>query len=497
MSALTPLDGRYAHKNAQIAFLMNEEALMRSRLRVEIRWLQTLLAPNGMSSWRAAFPPTTPLVLARLDNILRAFDSTAARCVKRIESVVKHDVKAVEYFLVEEMRKDEHLRPYVSLVHLGCTSEDINNIAYATMIQHVLKEIVLPDMNAMEGRLKVMAGTTVDAEMLSLTHGQPASPSTMGKELGVFLHRLNSAGRACARVRILGKFNGAVGTHAALDVADPSSDWQAITAQFVSSFNICVNPMTTQIESHDWIAELCHALMRYNAISIGLCRDMWGYIARGYFSQQVLPAEVGSSTMPHRTNPIFFENAEGNFGLANALLSHMAEKLPVSRFQRDLTDSTVLRSVGSALGYTSVAMQSVAEGLDRVMPDTARMSADVTGRYELLAEAVQTALRVHGHPHAYELLKTATRGCGAMTREQMHAVIDKAGLSIDATAELKALTPNSYTGKAKQLAIAAIAAYTPHVAVCPAEGVTECAPRQVFGAFASDDTETASSRNGV
>ncbi len=400
LTSVSPLDGRYADLVAPLAPYFSEHALIKARLDHEVAWLKFLLSetPDG-------FPAVTTRGRQALDLVVAQFCPAQAARVKAMEQRTKHDVKAVEYYLCEEMDKDHELRALRSMVHFGCTSEDINNLAYAGLVQAALRDVILPDMTALRRELLHMAALTARMPMLSLTHGQPASPTTLGKEMANYAHRLGGRARGVADVRITGKFNGAVGTYSAWRTAVPHVDWQHLTTKFIHSRGLHPNLYTTQIEPHDWLAELCHALMRHNTVLLGLNRDLWGYVSRGYFHQHVVATEVGSSTMPHKTNPISFENSEGNLGVANALLGHLADKLPVSRFQRDLSDSTALRNLGVALGHCRLAYVSTRQGLARLSPNAWAMQVDLDDRYELLAEAVQTVLRLHGDHEAYEKLK--------------------------------------------------------------------------------------------
>jgi adenylosuccinate lyase len=382
-----------------------------------------------------------------LERIAAEFGEADARRVKEIERTTNHDVKAIEYFLRERIAHHPELARAAEFVHFGCTSEDVNNLAYALMLRDVRDDVLLPELDGVIMGLRALAERFADHAMLARTHGQPASPTTLGKELAVFVERLVRQRRQIAAVQILGKWNGAVGNYNAWLVACPDVDWEGVARGFVEELGLAWNPCTTQIEPHDWIAELGDALARANRVLIDFARDAWGYVSLGYFRQRAAPGEVGSSTMPHKVNPIDFENAEGNLGVANALLHHLADKLPVSRWQRDLTDSTVLRNVGSAAGHCLVAYQSLRRGLGKLEVDRARLAEDLDASWEVLAEAVQTVLRRHGVPDAYERLKELTRG-KRVDRAGLLRFI--AGLPLpDAEKErLAALTPSAYVGNA-------------------------------------------------
>jgi adenylosuccinate lyase len=447
LHALSPLDGRYAEKCADLAALFSEAALVRRRVRVEAAWLRQL-AQSGALPVLARMP--APLH-ACLDALERGMDEAGLARVKALEGETNHDVKAVEYYVREQLATAGATAAQLELVHFGCTSEDVNNLAYALMLAEAREAILLPAIAAVRDHLAALGARHARLPMLSRTHGQAASPTTLGKEMANFAARLTRAADALLRVGILGKFNGAVGNFNAHVAALPSVDWRAESRRLVEGFGLVPNEHTTQIEPHDWIAEYCDALARANTILVDLCRDVWGYVSIGYFTQHAVAGEVGSSTMPHKVNPIAFENAEGNAGLANAMLRHFSEKLPVSRWQRDLSDSTVLRNLGVALGHSLLGWRSAHAGLQRIEPDAARIAADLDGHWEVLAEAIQTALRAHGVAGGYEKLKEFTRGRDVGPAE-LRAFVATLGLPEDARRRLEDLTPASYTGLAEALA---------------------------------------------
>jgi len=448
LTALSPLDGRYAKHVDPLRPIFSEYGLIRHRLLVEIRWLQALAAHPEIPE----VPPLSPRAQALLERLLADFGPEEARRVKTIEGSTNHDVKAVEYFLKERIGSDPELAAVAEFIHFGCTSEDINNLAYALMLGEARSQLLLPDLDRLIDQLSELARREAATAMLSRTHGQPASPTTLGKELANVVHRLRRQRMQLAAVPLLGKINGAVGNYNAHLVAYPALDWQALAQDFVTEgLGLSWNPYTTQIEPHDWLAELFDALARSNTVLIDLARDIWGYIALGYFRQRLVTGEVGSSTMPHKVNPIDFENAEGNLGLANALLEHLARKLPVSRWQRDLSDSTALRSVGSALGHVAVALAALRRGLSKLEVSRERIAADLEDNWEVLAEAVQTVMRRYGVEQPYERLKALTRG-QRVEPEGLRAFIASLGLPAEAEHRLLALTPSSYTGNASEQA---------------------------------------------
>jgi adenylosuccinate lyase len=447
LSALSPVDGRYAAKLAQLRELASEAGLIRQRVRIEALWYLHLARIEGLSIPAGIAKP----VRAELERLAGGAREGEADAVKTIETRINHDVKAVEYYAREQLQRAGASAAQLEYVHFACTSEDINNLAYALMLREARERVLLPAMTELIERLRALAHEHAAAAMLARTHGQAATPTTVGKEMANFAVRLERQRSGFAAVRIAGKFNGAVGNFNAHLAAFPAIDWRAESRRFVEALGLEPNLHTTQIEPHDWIAEYCDALARFDTVLIGLCRDFWGYISLGYFRQRVVADEVGSSTMPHKVNPIDFENAEGNLGVANALLRHFAEKLPISRWQRDLTDSTVLRNVGVALGHVTLALSALQRGLTRIDVDARRLAEDFDGAWEVLAEAVQTVLRAHGVPNGYELLKDFTRG-QPVNRERLHAFIATLNLPPDARQRLLALTPATYLGTAAQLA---------------------------------------------
>ncbi len=446
LDALSPVDGRYRAATAPLRALLSEAGLIEERIRIEALWLLQLAA---------ALPqlPGTRLadaVRQRAGQLAETSDPSAAAQVKRIEARINHDVKAVEYYVREQLAAAGASDATLELVHFGCTSEDINNLAYARLLR-AARVAMLPVLEARIGELKQLAHRFADYTMPARTHGQPASPTTLGKEMANFAARLQRVRHRWTAVDILGKWNGAVGNFNAHVAALDAADWPAIAQAFVSSLGLQYNPWSTQIEPHDWIGEYCDALAATNVVCIDLCRDLWGYVSLGYLRQRPLAGEVGSSTMPHKVNPIDFENAEGNCGIANALLRHFADKLPVSRWQRDLTDSTVLRNLGVALGHTLIAWSALGRGLGKVEPDRARMAADLDGAWEVLAEAVQTVLRAAGVPGGYERLKELTRG-RAVDAAAFAAFVEALPLAAADKARLRKLKPADYTGLAAELA---------------------------------------------
>ncbi|HEY0766925.1 MAG TPA: adenylosuccinate lyase [Steroidobacteraceae bacterium] len=446
LDALSPVDGRYRAATAPLRALLSEGALIRERIRVEAQWLLHLSAAVPQLPG-AQF---TPAVRERARQLASGPEASAAAAVKAIEARINHDVKAVEYYVREQLAAAGAADETLELVHFGCTSEDINNLSYARLLR-AARETLLGTINERTVELTELAHRYADTAMPARTHGQPASPTTLGKELANFAARLRRAQRRWAAVSILGKWNGAVGNFNAHTVALPTVDWPAVSQAFVASLSLEYNPWTTQIEPHDWIAEYCDGLAGANVVLIDLSRDLWGYISLGYLRQRAAAAEVGSSTMPHKVNPIDFENAEGNCGVANALLRHFADKLPVSRWQRDLSDSTVLRNLGVALGHTLIAWSALGRGLTKIEADGERMAADFAAAWEVLGEAVQTVLRAAGVPGGYERLKEFTRG-RAIDAATFAAFIDSLPLAPAEKARLRALTPADYTGLASQLA---------------------------------------------
>jgi adenylosuccinate lyase len=447
IDALSPLDGRYAGKLAGTREIFSEAGLMRERVRVECAWMLALAA-GPAAAQLLQLPQEARRALQALAQDPHATDVEA---IKRIESRTNHDVKAVEYWLRGELAARGALPAHLEWLHFGCTSEDINNLAYALMLRAARSRLLLPQLDGLIGILDGMAKTHAAVGMLGRTHGQTATPTTVGKELANVAARLEAQRSGLENVVLLGKMNGAVGNFNAHVVALPAVNWPAFSAAFVRSLGLESNAYTTQIEPHDGIAEYCHALMRANTVLLDLARDMWSYISLGYFKQRVIAGEVGSSTMPHKVNPIDFENAEGNLGLANAMLGHFAEKLPVSRLQRDLTDSTVLRNVGVAVGHSVLAFTSLLAGLNKLDLDPARVAEDLDRAWEVLAEAVQTVMRAHGIPDAYEQLKAYTRG-RPMDEKTMRAFVQALALPAEDKQRLLNLTPALYVGLAPVLA---------------------------------------------
>ena len=448
IDALSPLDGRYAGKLSAVRRIFSEAGLMRERVRVECAWFLRLAAGPAARAL-AGLPAGAKDLLAALSKDPAA---THVAAIKEIESRTNHDVKAVEYWLRGELQNRGATPAQLEWMHFGATSEDINNLAYALMLQSARSTLLLPKLRALQDSLDALAARHAGVAMLARTHGQTASPTTLGKEFANVAARLETQRGAIERVAILGKMNGAVGNFNALVAALPQVDWPAFSAAFVESLGLASNPYTTQIEPHDWIAEYCHALMRANTVLLDFARDMWSYISLGYFTQRLKPGEVGSSTMPHKVNPIDFENAEGNFGLANALLGHFADKLPVSRMQRDLTDSTVLRNVGVAIGHSVLSFRSLAAGLEKIELNQARLAEDLDRAWEVLSEAVQTVMRAHGIPDAYERLKSFTRG-RPMDERAMREFIASVALPAEEKQRLMELTPGTYVGLAPRLAL--------------------------------------------
>jgi adenylosuccinate lyase len=447
LTALSPLDGRYAAKVGSLRPIFSEFGLMHRRVHVEIHWLLALAAHPGIVEL-PAFPAEA---VTRLLAIADDFSAEDGERIKAIEATTNHDVKAVEYFIKEKIGNDPTLAQAKEFVHFACTSEDINNLAYSLMLRDARESVLLPALDQVIATLRALAHEHAGLSLLSRTHGQTASPSTMGKEVANVVARLERQRRQLVAIEVPGKINGAVGNYNAHVISYPGVDWPALAAGFVDGLGLVFNPYTTQIEPHDGIAEFADVLRRINIILIDLARDVWGYISLGYFRQALKAGEVGSSTMPHKVNPIDFENAEGNFGLANALLGHFAEKLPISRWQRDLTDSTVLRALGTAFGHSLVALESLMKGLGKLNVNAERIAADLDASWEVLAEAVQTVMRRFGLPEPYEQLKALTRGQG-ITKDSMRAFIDGLDLPADAKKALTELTPASYIGLADKLA---------------------------------------------
>jgi adenylosuccinate lyase len=448
LTALSPLDGRYGSKTTPLRDFFSEYALIKYRVIVEIEWLKALAAEPAI----AEVPAFSESAIALLDGIADTFSVADAERVKAIEATTNHDVKAVEYFLKEKTKSNTEIDAVSEFIHFACTSEDINNLSHALMLKGARDAVLLPALEKVIVRLTDLAHEFADLPMLSRTHGQPASPTTVGKELANVVYRLRRTWDAIGATELLGKINGAVGNYNAHLSAYPDLDWETFAREFVMHLGLTFNPYTIQIEPHDAMAELYDAIARTNTILIDLNRDVWGYISVGYFKQKVKAGEVGSSTMPHKVNPIDFENSEGNLGLANAVLRHLTEKLPVSRWQRDLTDSTVLRNMGVGFGYSLLAYESCLRGLGKLEANPAALAADLDANWEVLAEPIQTVMRRYGVANPYEQLKELTRGKAGMTRETLHVFIDGLAIPDAERARLKSMTPASYTGLAAELA---------------------------------------------
>ncbi len=448
LTALSPLDGRYHSKLAGLRETFSEYALIRFRVKIEVEWLKVLAASPAIPE----VPPFSQPTLAQLNELAARFSEVDGEAVKAIEAKTNHDVKAVEYFLREKLAGNKEIAKVAEFIHFACTSEDINNLAHALMLQHARDKIILPALDHIIEKLAGLAHDLADCAMLARTHGQPASPTTMGKELVNVAHRLSRARERIIGVKLTGKFNGAVGNYNAHLAAYPGVDWEQLSRGLVEGFGLEFNAYTIQIEPHDSIAELFDACARVNTVLIDFDRDIWGYISLGYFRQKVMAGEVGSSVMPHKVNPIDFENSEGNLGLANALLKHMSEKLPISRWQRDLTDSTVLRNMGVALGHALLGYDSCLKGIGKLEADRGRMASDLDANWEVLAEPIQTVMRRYGVPGGYEKLKELTRGREGITRDAVQAFIKGLAIPDAEKKRLLALTPATYIGKAAELA---------------------------------------------
>ncbi len=446
LRALSPVDGRYADKVAGLREVLSEFGLIRFRVLVEVRWLQWLADVPAVTE----LPPMSPVMKDVLNRVVDEFSVDDAERVKAIEATTNHDVKAIEYFLRERLGSGTDAEQLGDFIHFGCTSEDINNLAYALMLRTARDEILQSHMRTLTAKLRSMSTEYADLPMMSRTHGQTASPTTVGKELANVIARLSRAREQFVKVQIRGKFNGAVGNFNAHTAAYPDADWADIGKSFVASLGVDPNELTTQIEPHDWTAEYAHALIRYNTVLLDFCRDIWGYISLGYFRQRITKDEIGSSTMPHKVNPIDFENAEGNLGLASAVLDHLALKLPLSRWQRDLTDSTVQRNFGVAIGYVVIAIQSALKGLNKLAANPDAIARDIDEAWEVLGEAIQTVMRRYGIPEPYEKLKALTRG-QAVTKELLHEFIGTLDIPDSEQKRLQSMTPSSYTGIAAAL----------------------------------------------
>ena len=447
LTAISSIDGRYGSKTSALRDIFSEHGLIKRRVQVEVRWLQALAQHEGIEE----LPELTPESMQFLDELVENHSLADSQRVKDIEATTNHDVKAVEYFLKERLGERTELTPHLEFIHFACTSEDINNLSYALMLNDAHQHVIIPALRKIEDTLAKMSAEFAEIPMMSRTHGQPASPTTLGKELANVHHRLSRQVDSLAAVNPLGKMNGAVGNYNAHISAYPEIDWPALADKFVHSLGVSWNPYTTQIEPHDWMAEAFHALIRCQTILLDLSRDIWSYISIGYFRQRTVAGEVGSSTMPHKVNPIDFENAEGNIGISTALLDHMAIKLPVSRWQRDLTDSTVQRVIGTAYAHSMVAIASLEKGLSKIDPDRAKIAADIDSSWELMAEPIQTVMRRYGVENAYEQLKELTRGKG-IDKQKLEAFVTTLNIPDSAKTALLNLAPSTYTGLAAELA---------------------------------------------
>lgn len=447
LTALSPLDGRYASKLDGLRPHFSEYGLIRNRVRVEVEWLKALAAAPELKE----VAPFSAATLAELDAVVAGFSEADGAAIKTIEARTNHDVKAMEYWLRERFAANAEVSKAAEFIHFACTSEDINNTSHALMLHEAREQAFLPAFDKVLARFRELAHQLADLPMLSRTHGQTASPTTVGKEMANIAYRLQRARKAIAAVEMTAKFNGAVGNYNAHLSAYPAFDWPAFNQQFIESLGLTFNPYTIQIEPHDSMAELFDAVARANTMLIDACRDIWMYISLGYFKQKLKEGEVGSSTMPHKVNPIDFENAEGNFGVANAVLRHFSEKLPISRMQRDLTDSTVLRNMGVAIGHSVLGLESCLRGLSKLEANPAALAADLDAAWEVLAEPIQTVMRRFGFDNPYDQLKKLTRGA-AITRETMQAFVSGLDLPAEDKARLLAMTPASYIGAAAELA---------------------------------------------
>ena len=448
LTALSPLDGRYHGKVDALRSYFSEFGLFRYRVLIEIEWIKALSAEAGI----VEIAPFSAAAIARLDQFAAQFTEADAAQIKTIEKRTNHDVKAIEYWLRDKLSANPETSKALEFIHFACTSEDINNLSHALMLKHARVEVMLPALDALITKLRDIAHHLADLPMLCRTHGQTATPSTLGKEMANVAHRLQRARARLSEVEILGKINGAVGNYNAHLASFPGVDWETFARKFVEARGIGFNPYTIQIEPHDCMAELFDAYARTNTILIDLSRDIWGYISLGYFKQKVVAGEVGSSTMPHKVNPIDFENAEGNLGLSNALLRHLSEKLPISRWQRDLTDSTVLRNMGVALGYTLLAYESCLKGLNKLEANPQRLMEDLNNSWEVLAEPIQTVMRRYNIENAYDKLKELTRGKGGINRESLRTFILALAIPEAEKQLLLQLSPDTYLGKANELA---------------------------------------------
>jgi len=443
LTALSPIDGRYASKTSNLRQFFSEYGLIKHRVLIEVRWLQALANHPEIKE----VPAFSSDANQALKNILENFNEEDAQRIKDIERTTNHDVKAVEYYLKEKIAGNQELNAVTEFIHFACTSEDVNNLSHALMLKGGRDEVLLPEIQQLIDAITGLAKDNAEIPLLCRTHGQPASPSTLGKEMANVVYRLQRQQQQIANVEILGKINGAVGNYNAHLSAYPDIDWEKFAKDFVESLGITWNPYTIQIEPHDYIAELFDAIARHNTIIIDFCRDIWSYISIGYFKQKVIAGEVGSSTMPHKVNPIDFENAEGNMGIANAMMGHLSQKLPISRWQRDLTDSTVLRTLGVGFGHTSIAIQSTLKGISKLEVNESAIAADLNNNWEVLAEPIQTVMRRYGIEKPYEKLKELTRG-QRINAEIMSEFIQTLEIPDDAKALLLEMTPANYIGNA-------------------------------------------------
>ena len=448
LTALSPLDGRYAGQAEALRPVFSEYGLMKARIQVELEWLKMLAAEPGI----AEVAPFSPATIEEIDAVIAGFSVEHAEAIKAIEARTNHDVKAIEYWLKETLSGNAEVMAASEFIHFACTSEDINNLSHALMLKAAREQVLLPKLDEVVAKLTELAHVHADLPMMSRTHGQPATPTTLGKEMANVVYRLKRQREQIAAQPLLGKINGAVGNFNAHLSAYPNVGWEGLATRFVEGLGLAWNPYTIQIEPHDYMAEFFDAIARTNTILIDLNRDVWGYISLGFFKQKVKAGEVGSSTMPHKVNPIDFENSEGNLGIANALLGHLAEKLPLSRWQRDLTDSTVLRNMGVAFGYTQLGFTALLRGLNKLEANPAALAADLDATWELLAEPIQTVMRRYGIEKPYEQLKDLTRGKGGITQATLAAFIQNLAIPEDEKTRLLALSPATYLGKAAELA---------------------------------------------
>ena len=444
LTAISPVDGRYQNKTDALRPIFSEYGLFRYRVLVEVEWLKKLSKNSSIKEIESFSTSSTSL----LNNIKDNFSIADAERIKEIEKTTNHDMKAVEYFIREKIQSDTKLKNISQFIHFACTSEDINNLSYALMLKDARVSILVPKLQQLVTILEKMSADYSSIPMISRPHGQTASPTTLGKEMAVYVHRLNRQNNQLKNIELLGKLNGAVGNFNAHFSAYPDIDWMTFSKEFVEELGLTWNPLTTQIESHDYMAQYFHVLIRSNTILIDLCRDLWGYISLGYFKLKLIKGEVGSSTMPHKINPIDFENSEGNFGFANSLLEHLAMKLPTSRWQRDLTDSTVLRNTGVGIAHSVIALDACIAGLSKIDVDTEIINQDLENSWEVLTEAIQTVMRCYNIEGAYEKLKEISRG-NKINRETLHNFIEKLDIPNDAKSRLKNLTPSNYLGNAE------------------------------------------------